>query len=227
MLDEALHRREARVGGDEDERPRRFLVEHEIAARAVHAHGCRPPPARRTPPSPNASAALARHVEMEVAVVAGAARDGEARRRRRRAGRGAPTGRRGSAGGWCAASAGARSRIASPRGATAFTRASIDCSGMSAAPCASCASITRSATAVLQHMSITPRGLLGGGERVVGVAHLLHLARDDLRLALAAAAAAAAVVDRRAPRAAPPRAACRCPRRRTRGRWAGPGRART
>ena len=46
--------------------------------------------------------------------------------------------------------------MSSPIGLTDFTLASMLCSGMSAAPCASRASITRSPTAVLQHMSMTP-----------------------------------------------------------------------
>jgi len=48
------------------------------------------------------------------------------------------------------------SRMSSPRDETDLTRASSVCSGMSAAPCASRASITRSVSAVWQHMSTTP-----------------------------------------------------------------------
>jgi len=48
------------------------------------------------------------------------------------------------------------SRTSSPSGLTDLIRASMLCSGMSAAPCASRASITTSVSAVLQHMSTAP-----------------------------------------------------------------------
>ncbi len=78
-----------------------------------------------------------------------------------------------------------------------LTRASMVCSGMSAAPWASCASITRSPTAVLQHMRTTPAFFSAAVSGVIGMARPVHLARKDPSLALAAAADAAAVVERK------------------------------
>ena len=75
VLDQTLNRREAAIASQQQQRPSRFGLQHELAYRAIHAHGLTATQATKYVPGESIARNIA-DMELQIAVVARTTGDG-------------------------------------------------------------------------------------------------------------------------------------------------------